>query len=272
MPHAQSLVVASAGELIIARDPQRRSGRLLRQAGMDASYVDLADPRHLEFDYLRWARLVLRAFAARQVLHVGGAACTLARALLAEDPASRHQVFEIDPAVVEIARAHLGLRRRPGLKVRIADGREALARRADHSADAVVIDAFVGARVPRHLVTVQALAGCARVAPLTVVNVVDGGGWRDARAIAAGLGDAYPRVGALAAGARRTAGNLVLFGASAEPRREHLAGAVAADRSPARLLAAADLAGAAPWRDQADNSSANSSSARRPPAIGATST
>lgn len=272
MPRARSLVVASDGELIVERDAQRRSGRLLRQAGMDASYVDLADPRHLEFAYLRWARLVLRAFAAREVLHVGGAACTLARALLAEEPASRHEVFEVDQAVVEIARAHLGLRRQPGLKVRIADGREALARRADDSADAAVIDAFVGARVPRHLVTAEALAGCARVAPLTVVNVVDGGGWRGARAIAAGLGDAYPHVGALVAGSRRGGGNLVLFGASAEPRREHLEGVVAADRSPARLLAAPDLAGAAAWRDQADNSSANSSSARRPAAIGTTST
>ncbi len=26
---------------------------------MEASYVDLADPTHLEFDYLRWIRIVL---------------------------------------------------------------------------------------------------------------------------------------------------------------------------------------------------------------------
>lgn len=62
---------------------------------MDASYVDLADARHLEFDYLRWARLVLDAFEPRRVLHVGGAACTLARALLAADKASRQEVVEL---------------------------------------------------------------------------------------------------------------------------------------------------------------------------------
>lgn len=250
MPRACNLIVASDGALIVQRDPQRPSGRLLRQAEMDACYVDLADPHHLEFDYLRWARLVLKTFGARHVLHVGGAACALARALLAEDRNSRHEVFEIDLATVEIAREHLGLRRQPGLRVRVADGRDALAGCADGSADAIVIDAFVGARVPRHLVTAEALSNCARVAPLTVVNVVDTAGWREARAIAAGLGDAYQHIGALGAGSRR-GGNLILLGAATEPRWHHLESIAAADRSSARLLGPANLAGAAAWRDQA---------------------
>ena len=50
---------------------------------MEASYVDLADPTHLEFDYLRWIQIVLDVVAARQVLHIGGGACALARALAA---------------------------------------------------------------------------------------------------------------------------------------------------------------------------------------------
>ena len=108
MARARSQVIAVDGELIVERDPQRPSARLLRQGEMDASYVDLADARHLEFDYLRWARLILRAFGAVRVLHVGGAACALPRALLAEDPASRHEVFELDERVVQIAREHLG--------------------------------------------------------------------------------------------------------------------------------------------------------------------
>jgi hypothetical protein len=250
MPRARSLVVASDGELIIERDPQRPSGRLLRQDDMDASYVDLADARHLEFDYLRRARLILRTFGARHVLHIGGAACTLARALLAEDASSRHEVFEVDQRVLEIARAHLGLRRQSGLKVRVADGRAALDARSDNSADAIVIDAFVGARVPRQLVTLEALATSARIAPLTIVNVVDSAGWRDARAIAAGLGDAYPHIGALGAGSRR-GGNVVLFGSALEPHRQRLESGAAADASPARLLGAADLVGSVAWRDQA---------------------
>ena len=59
---------------------------------MEASYVDLADPSHLEFDYMRWMRIVLRAARARRVLHVGGGGCALARALAAEDPGGRQEV------------------------------------------------------------------------------------------------------------------------------------------------------------------------------------
>jgi hypothetical protein len=249
MAHARSLVIATEGDLIVERDPHRRSGRLLWQANMAASYVDLGDPRHLEFDYLRWAWLVLQSFKARHVLHVGGAACTLARALLAADANSRQEVFEVDEDVLAFARAHLGLRRQPGLKVRVADGRDVLETRAEDSADAIVIDAFVGARVPRHLVTAEALATCARVAHVTVVNVVDTAGWRDVRAIVAGLRESYRHIGALASGSRR-GGNFLLFGSRSEPWRRQLESAAAADRAAPRLLRAADLDGSAAWTDE----------------------
>jgi hypothetical protein len=248
MARARTLMVAADGDLVVERDPGRASGRLLRQDGMDASYVDLANARHLEFDYLRWTRIVLRAFDAQRVLHVGGAACTLARALVAERADSRHEVVEVDPRVFEIARAHLGLRRQPGLKLRVADGRSAVAARDDESADAIVVDAFVGARVPRHLVTSEACADFGRVAPLTVVNVVDVAGRPDARAIASALTETYPHVAGLTAGARR-GGNIVLFGCRSVPRYSYLESAVAADASPAQLLRASDLAGAGAWRD-----------------------
>jgi hypothetical protein len=249
MARARTLVLAIDGDLTVERDPERSSGRLLRQDDMQASYIDLADAGYLGFDYLRWTRLVLRAFDARRVVHLGGAACALARAMLAEDRESRHEVVEVEQRVFEIARAHLGLRRAPGLKLRVGDGRAAVAARAGDSADAIVVDAFVGARVPRHLVTREAFIECARVAPLTVVNVVDTPGWPDARAIAAGLAEAYLNVAALSSGARR-GGNVVLLGFTSQPRHGRLASMLAADASPARLLGAQDLAGAYAWCDQ----------------------
>ena len=145
--------IASRGDLVAERDPRRPSGRLLRQGDMDASYIDLADPAHLEFDYLRWIRIVLRAARARRVLHVGGGACALPRALAADDPGGRQEVCEVDAGVLEIAREHLGLRRAPGLRVRHIDGRAFVATQAGTSWDAIVIDAFVAAIVPRRLIT-----------------------------------------------------------------------------------------------------------------------
>jgi hypothetical protein len=242
--------IAERGDLIAQRDPLRPSGRLLRQAGMDASYIDLADPSHLEFDYLRWMRIVLRAADARRILHVGGGACALARALAAEDPAGRQDVCEADAGVLAIAREHFGLRRTPGLRVRHAEGRAFIARQPRSGWDAVAIDAFVAATVPRQLITLEAAADLARVAPLTLINVLDNRAAREVHAVAAGLARAYPRVWAL--GAR--AGNTIVVGAARRLDLDRIAAEAVADRSPGRLTRpetmARLIAGSVPLRDE----------------------
>jgi spermidine synthase len=232
-------VIAAAGDLTVLRDPARPTGRLLMQGDMEASYVDLADARHVEFDYLRRMRDLVELTGAHTVIHVGGAGCALARALAAARPGDRQEVLEADPAVLELARAHLGLRRAPGLRVRVADGRAALAARPDASADAVLVDAFEGARVPRHLVSADALADAARVvAPrgLVAVNVVDSRRLTDAAEIAAGLAAAFAHVAAIGPAAvlgGRRGGNVVLVGAHVALPSERLAARAAADVSPA---------------------------------------
>ncbi|HYF25006.1 MAG TPA: fused MFS/spermidine synthase [Baekduia sp.] len=256
--HRAPQVLARDGALAVLSDPRRPSGRLLLQDDLEASYVDLADPRHLEFDYVRRLHDVVVAAGAQEVVHIGGAACVLARALAAERPSARQLVVEADPAVLELARRHLGLRRAPGLRVRVGDGRDVLAGRPDGSADAVVIDAFVGARVPRHLVTVEALGDVARVlrpAGVVAVNVVDVPPLRDVRAIAAGLRERFAHVAALGAGPvvrARRGGNVVLVAGASPLPLERLRARAAADPEPAAVLdpaATAELAGgAAPWR------------------------
>jgi len=246
---ARAQIIAQDGGLIVERDPLRHSGRLLRQDDMEASYIDLADPSHLEFDYLRWIRIVLRAARSRSILHVGGGACALPRALAAEDPDLRQAVCEVDPAVLALAREHLGLRRTRGLRVRQVDGREFIAGQADSSWDAVVVDAFVGAVVPRRLITVQALRDVARVAPLALVNLIDNRSARLVHETAATLAEAYAQVWAL--GSR--VGNRVLVGCALRLDFERIAAEAAADRSPARLVAphaiVRSIAGTPPARD-----------------------
>lgn len=200
---------------------------------MDASYVDLADVTHLEFDYMRWLRIVLRVAGARRVLHVGGGACALARALAAEDPAGRQEVCEIDSNVLALAREHLGLRRARGLRVRHAEGRAHLATQPDRSWDAIVIDAFLSACVPRPLITVEALVDAARVAPLTLINVVDNRSARDVNATASAIAVPYPRVWTLG----HQGANTLVAGCTvaAEPDLARIAARAAADPSPAVL-------------------------------------
>lgn len=232
------LLIARHGDLVVERDSRRASGRLLRDADMDASYVDLADPTHLEFDYLRWLRIVLRATRARRTLHVGGGGCALARALATEDPSGRQEVCEINAEVIALARAHLGLRRQPGLHVRHAEGRDFITTQPDSRWDAVVIDAFIAASVSHHLVTVEALTDAARVAPLVLVNVIDDRIAREVRAVAAGLSAAFPYVWAL--GAR--SGNTIVVGQTAPPSFDRISALAAADPSPARLTSPQRLA------------------------------
>jgi spermidine synthase len=252
-------VIATVGDLCVQRDARRPSGRLLRQGQMEASYVDLADPRHLEFDYLRRMRDLVDALDARHIVHIGGAGCALARALAAARHERRQVVVEVDGAVLALARAHLGLRRTAGLRVREGDGRAFLARRPDAGADAVLVDAFVGARVPHHLATVEALADVARVLTADgalAINVIDVPPLADLRAIAAGLSATFATVAAIGEGPvlrGRRAGNVVLVAGRGTLPLERLRARAAADPSPASLLGPAAVAvlagGTAPWRD-----------------------
>lgn len=256
MPHRlkRTTTIAQRGDLIAEVDPRRPSGRLLRQAGMDASYVDLADVTHLEFDYMRWLRIVLQAAGARHVLHIGGGACALARALAAEDRGGRHEVCEVDAVVLALAREHLGLRRTPGLRVRHAEGRAHIAAQPNDSWEAIVIDAFLGAQIPTPLITVEALVDAARVAPLTLINVIDNRLARVVNAVAAAMAVAYPRVWTLG----HRAGNTIVAGCTAarQPDLARLAARAAADPSPARLSRAGQLAqiiaATPPLRDATD--------------------
>ena len=217
---------------------------------MEASYVDLADPAHLEFDYMRWMRIVLRAARARRVLHVGGGACALARALAAEDPGGRQEVCEVDPDVLALAREHFGLRRTRGLRVRLTEGRAFVAGQAAGSWDAIAIDAFVAATIPRRLMTVEALADVARVAPLAMMNVLDDRSAREVRTVAASMAAVYPQVWALGG---RT-GNTVVVGAVAPLDLDRIGALAAADPSPARITTPrawmVRLAGTAPMHDE----------------------
>jgi len=92
--------------------------------GVAQSYVDLDDPEHLEFDYVRRigdvVDLVHPAGVALDVLHIGGGACTVARYVAATRKGSRQLVIEADGPLVELVREQLDLRSVPQLKVRSA--------------------------------------------------------------------------------------------------------------------------------------------------------
>lgn len=200
-------------------DPDRAEGRTLLLDDLRHSYVDLADPSHLEFAYTVALAAVLDAHAgeAGHVVHLGGGGFTLPRATAAQRPATRHTVVEIDPAIVTLAEEQLGLDlATDGLEVVLDDARRAVAEDDLEHAEVVIGDVFASLAVPWHLTTVEFLEDvAARLTPAGVyaVNLIDHPPARFARAQAATLTAVFDDVVVLAPDrwwAQEAGGNVVL--------------------------------------------------------------
>ncbi len=154
---------------------------VLRVDGTPQSQVDLADPTHLPFEYMRRIGDVVDAIAPRRqpiaVVHIGGAALSLPRYVAATRPRSRQVVLEPDEDLTDFVRESLPLPKRSGIKVRPVTGRAGFSELYDDSMDLVILDAFEHEAVPANLVTTEFFKECARVLRPTgvlVANLIDG--------------------------------------------------------------------------------------------------
>lgn len=129
--------------------------------GAPQSFVDLADPAHLGFEYQRRLGHVIDLVAppGRPVhaVHLGGGAFTLARYIAATRPRSTQQIVERDAALVQLVRRELPLDSGARIRVRSADARDGLTKVPDGWADLIVVDVFSGARTPAHLTSTEFL-------------------------------------------------------------------------------------------------------------------
>jgi SAM-dependent methyltransferase len=148
-------------------DPDRASGRALWLDTLRHSYVDLADPTHLELTYTQVLGDVVDAVAptgdALDVVHVGGGGFTMPRYVEATRPGSDNLVLELDEEVVDLAERELGLQLDDDLRVVTGDARIGIADLPSASADLIVGDAFGGRAVPWHLATREFVTDIARV-------------------------------------------------------------------------------------------------------------
>jgi spermidine synthase len=213
---------------VVVADPQRPAGRTLELDGLRHSYVDLTDPRRLEFPYIRAIVSVIDTEfpgdRALRAYHLGGGGLTVPRYLAETRPGTTSVVSEIDPGVVRVDEELLGFRPDGRVEVRVEDGRLGLRRLPDDSRDLVVGDAFGGVSVPWHLTTREAIGDVDRVLTpkgLYVLNLLDSGPLAFARAEVATLGERFAHVVVAAEGGTlddpRTEGGNVIVVASAEP-------------------------------------------------------
>lgn len=140
--------------------------RVLRTGGVyqSATYLDARRMEPVFAYYRAFGRLFDLRPDARRVLAVGGGGFAFPKLVAAEHSGVRTDVVEIDPAVIRAARRWffldeaVALARAGGgdLRVICEDGRSFL-EGGPGPYDAVVLDAFVGARPVRSLATVEAL-------------------------------------------------------------------------------------------------------------------
>ena len=213
--------------------------------------MDLDDPTRLEFDYVqRLADVVDCAAGAGdrvRIVHLGGAGLTLPRYVCATRPHSAQVVFEPDAELTKFVREHLPLPARSGIKIRATDGRAGVAELRDAYAELLVVDAFVGARVPADLTTLDFFAQARRVltgAGLILVNLTDRGPFDHARRVLAGLTATFPYAAFCAEPATlkgRRFGNLILLGSGAPIPLARLAERAGRSPFPYRVLHGARL-------------------------------
>jgi len=244
-------VAVAGGVAEILGDADRDRSYVLMLDGVPQSHVDLDEPAHLEFEYVRRMGHVVDLAADEgaplDVVHLGGGALTLPRYVAVTRPGSRQRVVEVDEPLTELVREHLPLPRGARVRVRAADARVGLAAMHDASADLVLVDVFAGARTPAHLTSTEFAAQVARVlrpGGVTAWNVSDGPPLRFLRTQAATLRAVFGHVllaaepGTLRG---RRHGNTVAVASDAELPVAALTRRCAGDPMPSRVVAGADL-------------------------------
>jgi spermidine synthase len=236
----------STGTAEILADWDDPDGWMVLVNGVPSSYLNLADPTRLEFEYMRWMGDLLDLAAPPgepvRTLHLGGAGCTLARYVAHTRPGSPQLVFELDPGVVELVRSSFGRYGTHGFKVRTVEARAGLALAPDDSRDVLVRDAFLGASVPDHLATLEFAREAARVLEtggLYLANVADQAAAPHARVEAATLLAVFENVAMIGEPGQlrgRRFGNVVLVASDGPLPLDGLARRLAGGAVPARLV------------------------------------
>jgi spermidine synthase len=246
-----SPTAVAGGTAELLADADRDGSWMLLVDGTPQSHVDLVDPTHLEFEYVRRMGHVLdlarEERAPLDVLHLGGGALTLPRYLAVTRPGSQQRVVEIDQPLTDLVRAHLPLPRGARIRVRAADAREGLTATRTARMDVIVTDVFAGARTPAHLTTLEFVAEAHRVlrpGGVYLANVADGPALRFLRTQAATLRATFANVCLLAEPGTmrgRRFGNVVAVASDAQLPLADLTRRCARDPMPSRVVDGADL-------------------------------
>ncbi|MET8926178.1 fused MFS/spermidine synthase [Streptomyces sp. NPDC004623] len=226
-------------------DVDRDRAWLLTVDGSPQSYVDLDEPEHLEFEYVRRLGHVVDRAAAPgaplDAVHLGGGALTLPRYVAATRPGSRQDVAEADRGLAELIGEHLPLPDGADVTVHGADARAWIEKAPEGSADLLIADVFGGSRVPAHLTSVEYARAAGRILRgdgVYAANLADGAPFGFLRSQLANFAAVFEDIALIAEPAvlrGRRFGNAVLLASHAPLDIPPLVRLCAADVFPARV-------------------------------------
>ena len=147
-----------------ARLEARDQGILLYLDETESSFIDLADPAYLDFEYHQHMDAAVKVLLGEDLplnaAHLGGAACALARAWDTTHPGSAQLAVEIDAKLAAYVRQWFDLPRSPRLRIRIDDAVVAAPSLKAQFWDVVVRDIFSGGTVPDSVCTPEFMRSC----------------------------------------------------------------------------------------------------------------
>lgn len=238
----------------IEKDRWTENGYTLIVDGTPQSHVYPDEPDNLFFEYVSRMGHVIDVMRTPgqpiTAVHLGAGGLTLPRYVEATRPGSRQQVIELERELVDFVREHLPWSSKASIRVRYGDAREVVAKLPgglSGSADLLIIDIFGGARIPRHVTSLEFYtAAIETLAPngIVLVNIADGPPLQFARAQTATLEAAIGEVAVLAETSvlkARRYGNLVLVGSRAPLPLEWMPRLLAAGPHPAKVVAGREL-------------------------------
>ena len=217
--------------------------------GTAQSHVDLDDPTHLEFEYIRRIGHLIDhcapPYAPLRALHLGGGAWTLARYVATTRPGSTQTVVELDGPLAEFV-AHRLPADGMGIDVTVGDARAALAvnrgpARSTWSSSTCSRAPAPRPTSPRRSSPRSSRARWRRAVPTPRTSPTAVPRLAFAGTQVAAARDAFRHVAVVAPPdvlRGRRFGNLVLTASSARLPVDDLRRSTAADPFPARLLAA----------------------------------
>ena len=185
LPLGPVSINSGTAECLVDRDYTSRV--TLQVNGVPSSCIDLDDPGFLAFEYMQQMDAVIDKLLEPgpiTALHLGAAACALARCWDSTRPGSRQVAIDIDASLTQLVRQWFDLPRSPQLRLRAQDAVETLQQAKAHMFDVIVRDVFAADTTPPALTTNRAaqqahtalrpggiyLLNCADRPPLTLAR------------------------------------------------------------------------------------------------------